>query len=205
MVNIKHFWPNEEEVPEFGKTALSTMLEMRDITSHGFYELERVKGHFPQEVSLALPDTQDYVRLLGFRFLEEIAESMDSHDEDHKSEELIDALNYLLNIGLIDQTYIFKPELVEIMFRSVYFGRHVLRDNVDEILISIAGRLADTLRNRSWMNNAQDVMWSGKSVFLEAFEACWMLITSEFDTWAEFWAYYYAKDRVLQFRLETKY
>ena len=211
MVNIQHFWPPDSAVPDYSRHAVGQLLQRRFKVSRGFYELERQQGHFPEEVDLATPDTQDYVRLLGFRFLEELSESRDSVDEAHRLEELIDAINYLLNMAQIDARYVSEAELVNYIDQCIQrdvWGCFYLTNsdsNFIEIVTGITGKMADTLRNRSWMEQAQDIQWSGKFVFMEVFKNAFELIISEFPSWEIFWKYFVAKDDVLNFRLQSKY
>jgi len=210
MVNIQNFWPPDSVVPEYSRAELGKLLQRRFKVSQGFYALERAQGHFPAVVDLAMPDTQDYVRLLAFRFLEEVSESFDSTDEAHRLEELIDAMNYLLNIAQIDAKYVSEAEVINIMDDVIsrnYWGHELMQavHTYKEVMIGITGKLADTLRNRSWMVQAQDLQWAGKEVFLKVFRLAFAAVISEFPNWESFWKYFVAKDDVLNFRLESRY
>lgn len=70
----------------------------------------------------------------------------------------------------------------------------------------IADKLGDLLRNRSWMNNSQDAYFTGKPKLIELLcELTQLVYQHSFRNFDEFAKYFVAKDRVLQFRLRSKY
>lgn len=208
-MNINDFWVEKEEVPRLNMGIVLFMIDFRRKIADGFYQLEYEKGHYPKNPSLSLPKGQDYARLTAFRVLEEISESFDSQDRAHKMEELIDAINYLLNLLMFDDSIVDRFEANELLYEACSFGiwdTHLLDlESLGRITVSLSGHLADTFRNRSWMNNSQANSYQGKDILTGVFLGTMGLLLSEFESWEEFYQYYIAKNEVLRFRLKSEY
>lgn len=194
-------WPTERvpydrEDPD----AWNYLMDLREATFHGFAEREARKGLVSLPVSLNTAKGQDVVRLYAFRALEEYNEALEASDYDHVLEELIDSFNYWTSIRFIEaRPWPNKPSW------PVHFG-HV-RPNLQD-LGSMTARIAsvmDLFRNRSWMENAQDMYFGGYGQLGQAIDYAVNLIASCFGSFDEFWHYFIAKDNVLQFRLRTNY
>lgn len=199
-VNIKDFWPIEKS-PSSTPQAWDQLFRMRQTTFYGFCERERQQGFLNPPVSLALAHGQEMARILMFRTLEEFVEAMLATDPDHILEELIDALNYLWSLMCLDPNVAWS----EIEFQPVFLERHpVCVTELGELSLMLAAT-TELFRNRAWMEHAQDVYFGGGLQFKQAITACTHLILAHFNDWDEFWRYYVAKDRVLQFRLKSNY
>lgn len=213
-MNITHLWP--EEVPGFSREALAELMRLRQETFRGFAEIEAEKGFVKPTVSISTTRGQDTIRLMAFRVIEEVAESIAAIEEAHCKEEAIDALNYLLSLFLLDKTSL-KPErtldMLEQCFNYWLFSylagggepKPLVAEDFQLFGTMLCGQVAEGLRNRSWMHNAQDTYFSQQKNFYSAMSTCVMRLLSVFESWDEFYCYYVGKDRVLQFRLKTNY
>lgn len=211
MVNITRFWPEPEEIPLPTEEGWLLLLEMRERTFLGFVAQETIRGFLRAEATLSSPEGQEMVRILLYRVLEEFVEAQMSIDPVHLKEELIDAINYLLCIPLIDKKLFTKETLANRLFRLTTDERFGCRkgpirlDEVGSLTLLLCGELADSFRNRPWMHQVQDVYFSGDRLFLEVLEKSMTLLFSHFDNFSDFASYFIAKDRVLQFRLNSSY
>lgn len=180
--------------------AWHTILVRREATFLGFCEREARKGLVSLPVSLNTPRGQDIVRLYAFRALEEYNEALEAHDHDHVLEELIDSFNYWISLYFLE-----GKDWPIARDWPVYFGN--IRPNLTD-LGSMTARITSTMdlfRNRSWMENSQDIYFGGYGQLTQAIGYAVNLIASCFPDWNTFWSFFIAKDNVLQFRLRTNY
>lgn len=221
-MNIHSFIPtlrgNTPLIPDLD--AMMKMLEMRRITYSGFAMLEADKGFLTPTISLHTTKGQEALRLLMFRVIEEVIESVMADERAHALEEAIDAINYLWSMLIVDPK-IFQErstasflalvftDPIEVMRDSspgLFSHIHSLtNDHVSHIVQWLAGDVGDLLRNRAWMNNSQSIYFEGSNVLLLSIVRVTRVLYNLFESWDEFAEYYYAKDMVLQFRLRTNY
>lgn len=214
-MDVRSYFPKDEEVPKYSTEVWLELLQMRMKTFQGFAALEEKAGLVQAKVSFSSPRGQDILRLMMFRVLEEFAESHLSQDPTHFKEEAIDALNYLLSAIMLDQTLFPMEDLCQRMNRltikaddlswGIMASRAVTALNLAELVIQICGHLPDTFRNRAWMENSQNAYFEGVDEVYSTLSSAMVHVFKSFDNWPEFYKYYVAKDRVLQFRLASKY
>lgn len=192
-------WPTDTP-PVCDKAAWTSLMDLRAATFQGFAAREAEKGLVSLPVGLNTARGQDIVRLYAFRALEEYVEAVEASDPDHLLEELIDSTNYWLSLYLLEG----KGWPIERAW-PVSWGHQ--RPNVTDLglLTAKISKVMDLFRNRSWMNNAQDVYFGGYGELTQAIEYALNLISRSFPSWEVFWQFYVAKDNVLQFRLRTNY
>jgi hypothetical protein len=77
--------------------------------------------------------------------------------------------------------------------------------SLGSISYHIAGTLADTFRNRAWMEQSQSPYFEGAVIAREVFRKVLVILLRVFESWQEFSSFFQAKDCVLQFRLSTRY
>src|SRR5688500_14386714 len=63
----------------------------------------------------------------------------------------------------------------------------------------------ESLRNRSWQNQAQDSYYGGYLMLQPFIREVVAMVCSNFEDLAEFVSFFVRKDMVLQFRLRTNY
>ena len=212
--------PPVEEVPAPTQAAWKDLFDRRAETFQGFAEIEARRGFqlFPHR--LDSPRGQDVARLLMFRGLEEITESIEADGESHKLEELIDAINYFMSVFMIHpeltaeatQNPLNLAKLADTSraWPGAYHGPPGLGDE-EEAMGSLAyvtrdvTKLTDHFRNRAWMKNAQDFYFSALQEFIATLLSTILYLHFMFSSWEEFWRFFIAKDNVLKFRLRTGY
>lgn len=214
-MNILECWPTEKELTFPSDQALwENLIDRRIKTTMAFFELEKHKGLIIPGTHIHTSKGQEMVRLLMFRVLEESAESVLSTSVEHLREEAIDAFNYLLSIMILDQQTFPKSRLIEVMINLVKmvnesesspWGEPLTPSDLGQFTLLFGGHLADTLRNRSWMNNAQDPYFSGVNALLETLIKVGGRLLTVFPVFGMFVEYYVAKDNVLQFRIKSNY
>jgi hypothetical protein len=197
---------------------MQLFLDMRARSYRGFASIEKNKGLLQPEVSLNTPHGQEMLRMLMFRTIEECVESINSRDRDHELEEVIDAYNYLWAMLIIDPVR-FKPLELATMLHKTFIdpssttnmtwsghpGGALDTRDVGEIAEWLAGDVGEVLRNRAWMQNAQDNYFAGIDVLRIAICRVTYRLYRVFPSWTSFAAMYIAKDAVLQFRLRSNY
>lgn len=207
-MNITEFYNDIQPEPRTMETALK-MVEARRKTFLGFAAREQERGLIEPSVSFSTSQGQEMLRIMLFRVLEEVSESFEAIDKQHRQEEAIDALNYLMSALMLDPGFIQDQYMANLLIQAAEkspMNSFVWSTGVlGEVTYAIAGRLGDTLRNRAWMEHTQQLYFEGFNAVVEVFieVAAWLLNT--FESWDEFYRMYMAKDAVLQFRLETKY
>ncbi len=206
-MNIRDFWPTQKELFYPDAITWGNILDRREKTFLGFLEVEKEKG-FLKPSSIHLPQTQDMVRILLFRTLEEFSEAIMAEDMKHHKEEIIDALNFLYSIYFLDTSYL-ERESVMGMLLDFSREKFFMWDKLDIMdlgnLTYYCGQFGDYLRNRSWMNQPQDLYFNGSAELLMLFRKITVIAFSAFESFDDFYRYYVAKDEVLQFRIRSKY
>lgn len=214
-MDVKDFIPTSEEL-EFVTTSTPAeiwreLFRLRQATWEGFASIEARKGIVKPKVSISSSYGQEVLRIIMFRVLEEAAESLLAEDQTHVKEELIDAMNYLMSLFLLDPEinpdgdYLFLGEAFGKMLESVEWDEAFTQRELGECTKLLGGVLSDKLRNRAWMNQAQDFYFSGREIFYETLLQVASLFLRPFSGLRGFVSLYIAKDRVLQFRLRSKY
>lgn len=206
-MNIRDFWPSKVETTENIPETWEEILARRNQTFHGFLKVEKVKGLIVPG-SIHMSQTQDMIRILLFRMLEEFGEAIRSDSPEHHKEELIDGLNFLYSIYYLDESLFTSDELQRALWRATvynhYFDLALGTLDLGELTL-MCSDLGDYLRNRSWMNQAQDMYFNGSEYLLDLFSSITSKIFESFTSFNEFYQYYVAKDNVLQFRITSKY
>jgi len=210
-MNIHDFWPDHETVTS-SEQVWYDMIVRRWNTFSEFASIESRNGYLQPTIRFATAKGQELVRMIMFRVLEEFAESILAKEEAHWKEELIDGLNYLMVIPLLDADICSMKDLAKICHdqtpqrsAGLYYNSQWTASVLGHVTTMLAGELADTFRNRAWMNQAQDIYFSGAEVLLDKFATVLYLVVHSFESFDEFWRYFIAKDEVLQFRLRSKY
>jgi hypothetical protein len=208
-MNIRDYWP--DVIPTSEKSTWMEFCQMRRNTFLGFARLEASRGFINPAVSVRTSQGQEIVRILALRVLEEIGEAYQSSEEAHFLEELIDAFNYLLSLhqyfGIQDEQIV--SYLMTVSKESLgtrYRDEHrlpFLLNRIGEITLALGATLGDSLRNRAWMVHTQNSYFDGdlEKIFYPVYHT----IFSYFEDFEHFASYFIAKDRVLQFRLRSKY
>lgn len=208
-MNIRDYWPLT--APSVSDVALwQRMIAMRRETFMGFLTIEQTNGFVKAKVSLATSHGQEMVRIISFRVLEELAEAIQSENDDHYYEELIDAFNYLLSLFLLGEIQhpALAQQLTELCYdvwsRSNHYTIERLTEaHIGKAAIILGARLGDLLRNRAWMQNAQNTYFDAN--LFQVLYWLFFLILNRFKSFEQFYCYYIAKDSVLQFRLRSQY
>lgn len=206
-MDIKDFWPITPTPMKNSPEEWERMIFMRQTTFIGFAEIEKEKGFIEPKISLSTSKGQEILRLLAFRTLEELSEAYESVDPDHYYEELIDAFNYLLSMFIITGKH--DPNLPHNLERlsSVSLpnesNQRLTLSQIGRCTLIFGDKLGNLLRNRAWMNNAQNTYFDGD--LWQIVSVIFSMILSQFKDFHHFWCYYIAKDSVLQFRLRSKY
>jgi len=214
-MDVNHFWPSQELLhtllAEKSQKLWKELFALRKSTWEGFAAIEETKGVIKPTVSLSTPYGQEVLRILMFRVLEEAAESLMSEAEIHIKEELIDAMNYLMSIFLLDGDQGLKTaimhfiDITESLNTAEAWGKKFNVETLGQITYYLGGILSDKLRNRAWMQHAQDFYFSSWGVFTETLTDVASLLMASFDSFEDFLKYFIAKDLVLQFRLRSNY
>lgn len=210
-MNVDRYF-DQIEIKPLTKQTLFKMFTDRRVVYQGFAALEAHRGFLEKQASLSTSRGQEQFKLLLFRVLEEVAESIEAEEPVHKKEEIIDAFNYLLSAYQLDPTVVTDVELVNWFFEETV-KKHLGEDKVyplrmyDLGLLSyhLTGMMGDVLRNRPWMNNAQHTQFEGKELLHQIFQVVVSAFLGSFKNWDEFYLYYEAKNLVLKFRLDTNY
>lgn len=208
-MNVNQHFPSVEEVRSL---KAADLLILRGHTFYGYCHIETQNGGIDPSISLSLPRGQDQVRLLFARTVEEILEAYHSEERTHFLEELIDAINFATSLlFLVD----FHREEVQdqacsLLDHALEVAKYGTRDrlHIPEMLMQTTRAmhpLLESLRNRSWMNHSQHPYFQGHRDLLDAVYMVWLNVLPFFESSDHFRQFYVAKDRVLQFRLATKY
>jgi len=214
-MNILDYWEETKQellaFPHLTKSSTKSwqyLWDLRDKTWKGFAAIEEHKGIVKPRISLSTTHGQEVTRVILFRILEEGAESLLAEDRHHHLEELIDAINYLMSMFLVDDERKNWWELNVIMntaTEQVSWDEEFNLESLGNCSLLLGGVLSDKLRNRAWMHNSQDFYFSGRKIFNSVLGQVFGELVSPFKHFEEFVTYFIAKDKVLQFRLESNY
>ena len=232
-MNITETWPQQAEPFPLEAATISDFIIRRIDTYRGFASIEQGKGLLSPTVRLQTSHGQEMLRVLMFRVIEEVAESIDATDPNHVKEEAIDAINYLWSMLIIDDsrsnpstvvtdllnTFITPSSVCQMTFNvevedhfvPTYphsnhgYARRLNPTDLGQISIWLAGDVGNVLRNRAWMQNAQDVYFAGYKTLLLSIYRVTALLMMPFESFDEFARFYIAKDEVLKFRLRSRY
>lgn len=208
-MNVNQHFPSVEEIRSL---KAADLLILRGHTFYGYCAIETQNGGIDPSISLSLPRGQDQVRLLFARTVEEVLEAYHADDLTHFLEELIDAINFATSLLFLvdfhrEETHDQANQLLDRALTSARYGT-LDRIHIPEMLMQTARAmhpLLESLRNRSWMNHSQHPYFQGHKDLLAAVYHVWINILPFFESQDHFKQFYVAKDRVLQFRLATKY
>lgn len=209
-MNIRDYWDKlPKEVYRNTPELWNYLLDLRAITYKGFASIEAEKGLLKPVGSLNSAMGQEMARMLLFRILEEMGESHDSIDPDHIKEEAIDAVNYLLSLHAIDPDVVSRERLIPALMSAaddVDRGWHfsLSATDIGETTIDFS-RIGDLLRNRAWMNNAQDTYFSGPYQLIRTIQVTMSKLIHTCADFDDFVRFYVTKNDVLMFRLRSNY
>ena len=211
-MNINDVEVRNEEIPETSSEEFwENFMDLRKLRFHGFCAIENEnEGIVQPQVSLSTAKGQEAFRILSFRILEELAEALNSHDEDHYFEELADALNYLLSIPFLDHDVVSVDKIVRILHLSAlvegaFKNDRLTAEDLGRITLTLGVQIGDKLRNRAWTATPQDFYFDGQTELLSGLQSIVKLIFASFIHFRSLAWYLIAKDKVLKFRLETNY
>lgn len=214
-MNVQNFIPKSTEwVAEHSlQEAIRDLHTTRSHVFRGFGALEvSHQGRTAIHLPLWSKSGQDVVRNFLMRSIEEILESAESMDRDHRLEELIDSFFYLWSITILDPSAFREVVLLDLLLGYVYddalWGEKVDKAVPWELPRSLTTRLCDfltTLRNRTWQETIQQPYFAGHAQ-LELLIGEWFrLYAPYFKSVEEFLVLCRAKHQVLIFRLESHY
>lgn len=216
-MNIHQFMDKRPELRELSEQAIYEMLLKRQEAFRGFASIEKSRGFIQPMASVNTSDGQEILRLLMFRVIEECTESYAAIEPAHIKEEAIDAINYLWAIPVLDPSHWRLNEVAKSLHQLFLSPAQTTRltwppvtsmltfYDIANVSIWLAGDVGDVLRNRSWMQNPQDVFFAGKSGLDLSIMRVTYTLFRLFENWDEFSRYYDAKHEVLMFRLRSKY
>lgn len=216
-MNVDHYLPNIQTA-ELNRDTIARLVAMRYETFCGFATIEATKGFVKPAVSFSTSQGQEMLRIMLFRVMEEIIESHNAISVNHIQEELIDALNYMLSAIMLDVNLFSQETVTDMFYKACYdfileypyksknWTCHSPNaSEVYHLTKAICGDLAESFRNRAWMNQTQQTYFHGFPIVVEVFRKFMMIILKSFENWDNFYRMYVAKDMVLQFRLQSKY
>lgn len=202
---------------DFTPITVSELLERRRKTFSDFSKIEKEHGGFLEpDLSLMTRQGQEALRVLIFRTFEEVLEGIDAEDPVHYSEELIDAVNYLLSIPLLDKKL--EAPVMAALEEAIKTKKGVSLPK--ETLLGIfAVHMIDTreflpkLRSRLWEHTVTSIYPDFFPELTKWIVEVFVTLVASIDTtcfapesrWNQFSALYRAKDDVLQFRIQSKY
>lgn len=176
-----------------------------------FCETEKKNGGLvAPHVSLSTVRGQEAFRILSFRIIEEVSESIDAEDVDHKIEEVTDALNYLFSIPFLDLRVVSVEAMVTLAVEKALAPQAFRSTSLDYydlgyISFLLGMKVGDFLRNRSWTENPQDVYFSGGHALLSAIGDIMSILFTQFKDVEQMKWFLIAKDEVLKFRIQSRY
>lgn len=191
---MEHTYPN-----------LERMFQWRRETYQGFAELESTRGFLKPQVSLATSYGQEMLRSLLMRFFEELTEALEATDPDHILEELIDAVNYLWSMLILDPDNPPSPKFIAAIYSDPWVYHEPLTEFELGRMLQVAGTFLAKLRNRSWQNHSQSLYFDGGQALEDFVTYATLEIMGQFTCWDQFASFFWAKDQVLKFRLQSKY
>lgn len=202
-----------EEV-RFSSDAIHDLVVRRDKRFKEFAGIEENNGFVRPSVSFSTSQGQEMLRIMLFRVLEEVVESSESEAQLHIQEELIDALNYFMSAVMLDDLFFTVNKMAELTYGTI-LNHRTWREpgdieppgyySISKIAELVAGRMAETFRNRAWMHQTQQSFFHGYRNAAECYVDFLSFVLDYFTGWEEFHRLFVAKDMVLQFRLESKY
>jgi len=201
-------------VPFLSIETVNELLVKRNLTFLAFASIENQKGFVKPTVSFSSSQGQEMLRIMLFRTLEEVVEASEAKANNHVLEELIDALNYLMSALMLDQEYFTIERMTELTY-DILNNQRWITFVPEDIVVSdhsilyilhlIMGRMAETFRNRAWMNQTQQTFFHGYEEAGQVYQRILHTFLVHFDSWETFYKFFVAKDNVLQFRLNSKY
>ena len=185
-------------------------MDLRKERFYAFCEVEVLnEGLVQPNISLSSARGQEAFRILAFRVIEELAESIDANSIEHKLEEMADAINYVLSIPYLDLSIISSISVLEsCVFLST--SKNFIRSQLDfydlgTVSYQLGVETGDYLRNRVWTKNAQDLYFVGARKLSECLQTILSILFVPFEDFDELRWYLIAKDEVLKFRIRTNY
>jgi hypothetical protein len=221
MVNILDVWPSEKMSsprPGSSYTWWELFVARREIYQ-GFAELEKDYGFLQPVTSYATSKGQEMVRMIILRGLEELQEALEAEDPAHVKEEIIDALNYFWVLGILDPFLDLRGLCDEFATRFDLIDEsppaggldgtkgdsRTLNGDAIAFAMRAASPLLESLRNRPWQQHSQSLYFDGFPALCAFLLDITDYLLQFFESWGEFWRYYYAKSEVLRFRLRSNY
>ena len=192
---------------EVSEVAVAELMAIRRMTFMGFVKVEQTRGFMKPNASISSSHGQEMVRTLLIRGLEELGEADEANEETHVKEEAIDAINFLMSILIFDPSLDPRP-----MNQAFLAGwdfdpdRPFMTREALLYILEASFPLLAKLRNRAWQNNPQSTYFDGYLELCDFANEVGFLASMAFGhDWPDFVSYFLAKDKVLQWRLKTKY
>jgi len=185
-------------------------MDLRKKRFYAFCEVEvHNNGLVQPNISLSSARGQEAFRILAFRVIEELAESIQANSVEHKLEEMADAINYVLSIPYLDLSIISSTSVLEsCIFLSKpgnFLGSQLDFYDLGGVAYQLGVETGDYLRNRAWTKNAQDLYFVGARKLMECLQIILSVLFVPFVDFDQLRWYLIAKDEVLKFRIRTNY
>lgn len=214
-MNVLDVMPTEDQIPrmiDFTECVELMKLRHKRFTMLTKIESER-QGFVKNQADISTPNGQEMLRILMQRTLEEAGESFESTDGVHRKEEVIDAVNFMWAGFLLDPHLFSIRQVAQLLNQSIIVATisHGWVDlpldyyDLGVLTYELATRIGDYLRNRPWHQNAQDQYFAGREAMILVWMNAMKVLLKVFKSPGEFWAFFMAKDRVLEFRIQTQY
>lgn len=214
-MNVLDVMPTEDQIPQvIGLEECTQLMALRHqrFTMLTYIETNR-RGFVRNQADISTTEGQEMLRILMQRTLEEAGESFESIDGVHRKEEVIDAVNFMWAGFLLDPHLFTIRQVAQLLNRSITLAilSHGWLDapldyrDLGMLTYELTTRIGDYLRNRPWHQNAQDQYFAGRQAMIMVWMNTMKVLFKVFKSPEEFWAYFIAKDKVLEFRIQTQY
>lgn len=211
-MNILDFMEEVQVSDENLCNPAEVLFSLRKQTFHDFCALEVSRGGIDPAYELYTTQGQNNARQLFARMMEEMFESDEADSEPHRLEELIDALNFGLAIVFLGDWYddlSFEAREIFLYNINLYARYPTLGSSTFPEQLYLLGQkfspFLARLRNRTWQHGAQQPYFGGNKELIEAMTTLVNVVRGEFSSTKKFLEYYIAKDKVLQYRIRSKY
>ena len=200
MVNITDF-ENEKWIPENIWTEIFNYQNDLMEEYHRIESINQVGYYHVRDIPFDLdhPRWQEMIKQLTFRILEEVAESMAAHSEEHYAEELIDALHFAVELMIVLSYRV--PEKMEDYKPDKAYPRYYMQSWV----FKHYGLAANCLKNKPWKQTFQptdEKQFRNRIIF--GFRALYILLREVMSD-EQIYLVYVKKMKVNQFRQKSKY
>lgn len=214
-MNVEETYKND--TPDWSPSSIAELISLRKVAFDAFAAREQKRGLITGITPLETSEGQDALRLYLMRFIEELYEAFDSHENGdvdfHTKEELIDAINYLwsaaIQVKAIDNVEFmdsFSTTISSYSGPSVSLSAKLSPWLIQTLTSLVCLQILPKLRNRSHMVNTQDAYFAHYAQFGHVLGLITLeIMLSGFGNWTDFYRMFMAKHDVLMFRIETGY